>query len=379
MKACDVVVVGAGPAGAVAARRLAAGGAQVVLVERDRLPRYKTCGGGVVARVARRLGDLTAVTERVCREVEVCFHDLDLSFRARRDDAVITMTMRAQLDALLCSAAADAGAEIVDGTGVRELEAVGERVRVGGDRDTWIAPHVIGADGATGIVARFAGFRPTARAVPAIECEMRVPPAVLERFAGAARFDFGPVPRGYAWVFPKRSHLSVGVLSMRRGPLRLGALLDAYVEMLGLHPIAAERHGYVIPLKPVARVPARRGALLVGDAAGLADPLVAEGISSAVASGDLAAEAILQAGTDPRRAQLAYGAGLRQALLPELDLGRLLARALYDLPRARDRILARHGGALAELLTDIFTGRASYRGALSASAGRAALTQGRAN
>src|SRR2546426_12176348 len=96
------------------------------------------------------------------------------------------------------------------------------------------------------------------RSIPALEHEIQVDEATFERCARAPRFDVGIVPHGYAWVFPKAAQLSVGVLSMRRGPGHLHRDLEQYLKALDIVPRAVERHGFVIPVRPRARSEERR-------------------------------------------------------------------------------------------------------------------------
>src|SRR4029077_6064907 len=137
--------------------------------------------------------------------------------------------------------------------------------------------------------------------------------ATLERFARVPRFDVGTVPYGYAWVFPKTAHLSVGVLTTHRGAINLHGQLEEYLRVIGLAPQSTERHGFVIPVRPRAGALARERMLLVGDAAGFADPVTAEGISFATQSGKLAADAIVASELDPPRARAGYPPARRPA------------------------------------------------------------------
>src|SRR5207247_11284228 len=91
----------------------------------------------------------------------------------------------------------------------------------------------IAADGATSETARFCGWSRPRLCAPALEAEVRVPDADFSRFAGAARFDFGPVRAGYGWVFPKRAHLPIGVCSMRSRAY-LNPRLARYLGLSGL-------------------------------------------------------------------------------------------------------------------------------------------------
>jgi flavin-dependent dehydrogenase len=195
-----------------------------------------------------------------------------------------------------------------------------------------------------------------------VEWEVRVDAAVCERHAGAARFDFGLVPWGYAWVFPKRSHLSVGMLSLARGTAQLEARLERYLESLGVSTaFGVERHGALIPVAPRAGPLARDRILLCGDAAGLVDPLTCEGISHAIQSGRLAAQALLEAELRPDGVPLLYEASLREAILPELRLARFLCTVLYRAPAWRGTLFRRLGQSLCEAMAEVVSGGRTYR------------------
>lgn len=368
MSAYDVAVVGAGPAGCTAAHRLATAGLRVALLEKEQLPRYKTCGGGLVPRAVSLLpGDVAPVVERHCHRAEMHLVDAGLRFGAERPTFLIMMAMRDQLDAHLAAAAARAGAELLAPCRVTAVAAAGDRVTLGTTRGSITARFVIAADGATGTVARAAGWTPNPGAVPALEYELVVPPAVFARFAGAARFDFGLVPHGYAWVFPKRERLSVGALSTRRGSGGPGlrASLAAYLRRLGITEILEEeRHGYVVPLRPVSAPFLRNRTLVAGDAAGFADPITAEGISFAALSGALAAEAILEGRLEVDPVRRAYERRLEDQILGELRFARFIARMLYDHPRARAAVFRHFGGQLAAAVASAMCGETTYRTAL---------------
>lgn len=359
----DVAVVGAGPAGASAAHALAAGGARVVLLERETLPRHKTCGGGLVGRALRFLPfSVESVVERSCHAAVVSILDGDLEVTVRRATPLIAMTMRDRFDAFLVENARAAGAEVVPGREVRDVRAEDGHVALSTAEGTVRGRFLVAADGALGTVARKAGWTERAHLIPALESELAVPDAVFDRYRDVARFDFGLVPHGYAWVFPKARHLSVGVLTTRRGAVNLHRALDDYRARLGLEDAGEEaRHGFVIPIVPRRGDPGRGRVLLTGDVAGLADPVTAEGISHAIRSGQLAARAILEAGPDPEAVVGAYRAALRSEILDDLRVGRWLGRILYDFPALRLRILRRWGDSLARAMADVFAGERDYR------------------
>lgn len=366
-KQYDVAVVGAGPAGSAAALALARGGLCVAILEKAVPPRYKTCGGGLLGRTLRLLPhDLHAVVERECFSAELHHHAPALSFSTRREQPVVSMVMRDHFDHLLIIAAQDAGAELFSGAPVLEVAPGADAVELRTGSDAFAARFVIAADGAGSVVARKCGLPELRHAIPALECEVTVDAARFEKFRHAARFDFGLTPHGYAWVFPKREHLSIGVLTMRRGSCNLNNEYARYLAHLGLeNPVREERHGHMIPIRPRERMFDAQRVLLAGDAAGLADPVTAEGISAAILSGQLAAQAILEGRFDDVATRRAYRERLQAMLLPELRVARVLARVLYDFPHVRARMFARHGQRLSEFITRVVMGEASYRDAVS--------------
>lgn len=353
----DVAIVGAGPAGSCAAIHLARGGARVALLEKQRLPRPKVCGGGLVARARRQLpAGAELPIERACRTVEV--RHGDLRFSVTESEPVVELAMRADLDAALAREAARAGCDVRDACEVVALERRTHEIALATDHGDVRARHVIAADGVHSPTARLAGWTGALDAIPAIEAEIDVGPSALGDRAANAVFDFGDAPAGYAWTFPKRAHLSAGVLTTERGRGGLRAELDRYVARLGLDRHASEARGWLIPTRPRTDGFARQRVLLAGDAAGLADPVTAEGISLALWSGRLAAESVLAHAGDASRA---YERALAREILPELRVARALAHVLYRRPRVTRALFERAGPSLARALADVVAGRTSYR------------------
>ncbi|HET7039828.1 MAG TPA: NAD(P)/FAD-dependent oxidoreductase [Gemmatimonadales bacterium] len=372
----DVAVVGAGPAGSTTAFHLARSGLRVALLERESLPRYKTCGGGLVGRALRWLPvPVDPAAERVCREIVVGLVPRHLAFSYRRPYPLITMTMRSALDALLARSAEAAGADLLAPCELRGLEEAGDGVRLDTSRGPLRADFVVGADGATGVVARSGGWDARRHAIPAIEIETWVDDATMARLGDAARFDFGLPSRGYAWVFPKASHLSIGVLTTRRGTHDLSGALAAYLAMLDVRPRHVERHGYVIPTTAATGRLVRGRLVAVGDAAGLADPLTAEGISFAALSGRLAAAALVEAGLDPARTAERYERAVSRHIRPELRAARVLARVVYGPLPVQLAVYRTVGRRLARVVADVAAGNRPWARALPAAFGRTLQSQ----
>ncbi len=294
----DVIVVGAGPGGSTAARHLARAGFKTLLLEKEKMPRYKPCGGGLSLKVPALLDFDFSPTIQVPISSALIGYGRE---RTRVDFGYTAgyCVMRPQFDLLLAEQAAAAGAEVRDAQPVTGVEFTDTGARVTTRGETYECRFVVGADGVNGLVRRAAGLPPHTRLGVALEAEMDAPSAAIDEWRGVVLLDFGAIAWGYAWIFPKAEHLSVGIgVLVRPGHrLDLRAELERYVRS---EPSLAQAHntllrGHRLPLGGQAgRYHAAR-AVLVGDAAGVVDPFTAEGISYAIQSGRLAAEEIAAA------------------------------------------------------------------------------------
>ncbi len=362
----DVAIVGAGPAGAAAALELGGRGLRVGIIEKAVPPRYKTCGGGVLSRAAALLPlDIRTAVDRECNVAELIHHDPKLRFLCRREQPIILMVMRDRFDHLITEAAIKAGVRLFAGTTVLGVTPGGAGVQLVTNKGEFRARFVIAADGANSVVARKTGQRELRNVFPALECEVTLTPEAMAPLMQTARFDFGVVPAGYGWVFPKKDHLSIGVGTTRRGAANLPQQYRRYLDLLGIGtPLREERHGYLIPCRPRDRMFETPRILFAGDAAGLADPITAEGITAGILSGQLAARAIVDGGFDEAAVKKHYRATLGEKLLGDLRVARALAWLLYECPRLSARLLARHGNGMSELMAQVVTGETTYRAAV---------------
>ncbi len=324
----DAIVVGGGPAGSTAARRLALAGAHTLVLEKAQHPRYKACGGGVPLRTLRHIDlPLDDLIEGEIRSIEVT-HFGKRSFVKDCPQPFAYTVMRDRFDQRLLEGAAQAGAEVQQGSPVRGLELDATTARVTTENGCYETPHLLAADGATGPIARWADLGGGIQRSAAYELEISAPEMALQRWSEAANIDVGYQPWGYGWVFPKQGRLSVGVVLSPGHGNSIKLFTQRYVERLGLagttvttavgHPIRFRRSRDEI----IARGPV----LLLGDSAGLADEFTAEGIAYAVHSGALAAQAIDGSSGD---AAAAYQRAVDEAIQPELDAARAISRLYY--------------------------------------------------
>ncbi len=360
----DATIVGSGPAGTTAAINLARKGLRVCLVEKNSHPRSKVCGGGITARAINFLPVPldTALVEPCCR-FELHFWGTELEFLVQRDKPIIYMVMRSDLDALLMAEAKKLGVEVFENTAGMDVAQDHAQVTLLTNREPIKSRFLIAADGVAGVVARKGGWSVNNSLIPALECEVSVDPATLERFRGTARFDLDNPGRGYSWVFPKKKHLSVGVLTMARHAPGLKESFHAYLEKLNIRSVGPlEPRGALIPVKPSPGVLARGRILLVGDAAGLAEPISAEGISNALLSGVLAARAITEGAMDPGKVTAIYQREMDISILRELEIARRHARLLYEHRYMSNIMFRLRGDILCEKLIDVMMGEKSFAG-----------------
>ena len=359
----DVIVVGSGPAGSTAAWQLAKAGVTVAVLEKAALPRYKTCGGGIIGRALQALPlDVRHVVQQDCHAAQLNIFPAGLSFTTHRRTPIVSMTMRDQFDFALLSAAQTAGATVRHRCALEDISHCGDGVTVRTNVGTMKAKFVIAADGALSTVARKMGMADGRVLMPALEYEVTVPPDQLDRFCGIARFDVGLLPHGYGWMFPKQKHLSIGVLSTTQRGGDLKQAIGRYLHLLGCGSASqVQRHGFVIPVRPRTGAFVGQGVLLTGDAAGFADPVTGEGISFAVRSGLMAAHSLIDGRFEEEAVRHTYTQSLAETILPELQKGRLLAKLLYDFPRLRSWAFSWQGQRLCEAVTDVMAGTRQYR------------------
>jgi geranylgeranyl reductase family protein len=283
----DAIVVGAGPAGSAAAHRLASAGASVLLLDRARFPRDKPCGGGLTGRAVKLLPEpVDAVVEDRATRVRLraCYQG---GFERESAQSLVLLTQRSRLDALLAERAAAAGADFRDGVRVEGVD--GTTVRLAGG-DTATAGILIGADGANGVVGRSLGLAQEITHGVALEGNAPFDPA----YRSTLLLEFGVVPGGYGWLFPKAEHLNVGVGGWQREGPRLRDHLERLCRVYGLRSAdLTGLRGHRLPMRRRETVLARGRTAVIGDAAGLVDPFSGDGIYEALLSAKLAADAAL--------------------------------------------------------------------------------------
>lgn len=324
----DAIVIGLGPAGAVAAFELARAGRSVLGLDGRVFPRYKVCGGGLSTRLDGLIGSAYHETvECAVSGMTFTFEGRD-AFTVDASRPVAYFVMRDRFDACLAARAAQAGARLQFGEPVLEIEEAPDHVCVRTSRAAYQSGFVIGADGAVGPASRRLNG-PSRRAAYGLEAEIRAdgPP---DRVV----MEMGLVPGGYGWRFPKNGRWSVGMAGFRGAEphpkMRFARMLSAHA-----FPPAPDRSpvGHPIPTYAPELMLASSRIGLAGDAARLVDPFFGEGIYYAVASGRQLGRTVARQ-LDGGTADLtSYRRWVETTLYPEFAAAARLAELAYTHPR----------------------------------------------
>ena len=407
-----VLIVGAGPAGATAALRLARAGVPVRLLDRVPFPRNKPCGGGISIRVLRRFPYLAKALSRIpTHEISRLYLEgpAGESTVVESDTPAALMIRRVEFDAMLVSLAIEAGAEMITGVDIVQAGADGGRITLTARNGRqFVSSTVIAADGVHSVVARRLGLnRGWSPKSVALDMMEETPRAALRDLdpstlwvaygfnstscftaetAGHAGTKSSGVParsaskretapEGYAYIFPKRDHVNIGigyVLSyfreaVDRAPYELHRDFVGRLRSRGVVAGDSVRDNFtpfLIPIGGPLAKPGRGRVLLAGDAGGFVNGFTAEGIYYAMVSGDLAAQTISAswpsttpdlAGPYRRAVKKEMGAELRDSVVIQRYLfsdRRRIAAAIAEAPRQ---------AAVTKLILDLVIGRRSYR------------------
>ena len=357
-----VAILGGGPAGSLAAERLARAGVRTLLFD-EKLAWEKPCGGGLTYKAYHTYPFLLEndtpkkfVTDTVLAAPEAGSARLAL-------DHPLVIYSRFDLNNLLLRRAEEAGAQI-EKTRVLGVERTGQgwslRTRSGAAQ----ADSVILATGARNSLRNLGtelGASDTACAlgyyVPSNQDHIDI--------------QFLRELEGYIWVFPRCGHLSVGICGKGEASQLLRSRLERYMSEKGISWHQASFYGHVLPSLESSswrrnRV-AGEGWLAAGDAAGLVDPITGEGLYYAMRSGDLASQAILR-DLPAGETATAYRAALRRDFMADLEFGAMLAKRVFVgrfmLSTVPDRMVefVRRSTRFNALMQDLFAGTQPYLG-----------------
>jgi geranylgeranyl reductase family protein len=328
---CDILVIGGGPAGSTAAYLLASRGYDVVLADRKRFPRPKLCAGLLTWKsidLIRSIfhlspGDLAAsgVITHQTTDYRIYFKTAQIA--GGHLDYPFHFVERRTYDHHWFQSATQAGARAMTGHAVRSIDPdSGTATLANGVRIQ--AKTIIGADGVASQARRSILSGPPAvrrwksQLAATLETHLVLPRGQAPKDYAALYFGF--VPWGYAWSFPGRNGAIAGIANLRqKGNQPTRAAFDRFMAATGLSVNPMNAIGsHPLPMGNYLDPPGRGRVLLVGDACGLADPLLGEGIYYAHRSAQIAAQCIIRSGPGAKHLPRAYRQSLSRQLLSEL-------------------------------------------------------------
>jgi geranylgeranyl reductase family protein len=287
----DCIVVGAGPAGSSAAYHLAKRGRSVLVLEKEVLPRYKPCGGGVSPQVAQWIdADFSPVIAQKVDQIRFTWKLGDPVEAVIDTPEPMWMVRRDEFDHFLVKQAQGQGAEVKDGIAVIGVTFQDDRWEVQTSQGSWYSRYLIAADGGAGPLAQWLGFKKR-KLRQALILEL---PGTLDAEAGRlSQFEFGLLKQGYLWNVPKRDSFTFCAATLVGGESRqLQEALATYVRFFNLDPATGRSHAATLHLWEGQQPLHTQNALLAGETAGVVDPFSAEGIRPSILSGMRSAEAI---------------------------------------------------------------------------------------
>jgi geranylgeranyl reductase family protein len=354
----DCIVVGAGPAGGTAAYHLAKQGRSVLILEKESLPRYKPCGGGVSPAIAEWFDfDFTPAISCQVDTLRYTWNLEDPVDIKLEDIKPIWMVRRDVFDHFLIQQAQKQGAELRDNTEVTGIEFKVDRWIVNTNQGAVEGKYLIGADGAKGKMAHWLGFKDRKiRYAGALEVETPV-----NSPAPVINFEFGLVKNGYIWNFPKADGYSIGIGTFRGGESQdFKQILDRYGKgAFGVDINQFKQYGHPLCLWDGDQKLHTQNAVLVGEAACVVDPMTAEGIRPSMFSGLKAANAIHQALSGQSNALEQYTEVMANEWGADMKWAQRLAGAFYQFPKVGYKVGIKRPSATIKM-AKILAGEMSY-------------------
>ena len=303
----DAIVVGGGPAGSAASFALASKGLSVCLIDKSAFPRDKLCGGMLTLRSKAIfekvfLANWDPIIETVATGCD--FYHKGTLLNSVRDYKETFFTSRYSFDAFLLALSESQGVYLIQNAIIKDISLDSNSLILNTGPRLYY-DFLIGADGVHSLVARKLFGRSFMRNRIALGLQMDVPVDNRHKMIPHPEIYFGVVKWGYGWVFPKATHLTVGMggLLSQNSDLKC-SLLQFLRQRFDAIP-DSKISGHYIPCGDYRKVPGKDNVLLCGDAAGLVDPITGEGIAYAMESGHYAAQAVFEA-YDSGKAHSAY-------------------------------------------------------------------------
>ena len=365
----DLIIVGAGPAGSSAAYAAANSGLDVLILDKEKWPRYKACGGALSLRTINMLKEkgIKIKSDLIKNEInnfEFYFpgnHNFKLNYN--RDS--IKLINRSEFDDYLIKKAKQSGAEFLDEIKVRSIKEEKNQVIIKTENKIYQSNYLIGADGANSKISVL--LNPERNNIiqhkgTALEVEFKRSYLEKDDFKDTILVDFSHLDNGYSWLFPKKDYLSIGLGNLNFQKINLKNKLNDYLKSLNidfnLNKMELQAHPIPVYSKEMNFNRVSKRVLLTGDAAYLADAFIGEGIYYALASGFTAAEVIAEK-FNSKEIVFDYELRLKNTILAELIAAEKAARLFYN-NKKLVRILLEKRSDMLTIFMDAVQGRKNY-------------------
>ncbi len=356
----DCIIIGAGPAGATAAYNLAKQGRSVLVIDKGRFPRYKPCGGGVSPAIADWFDfDFTPVIKTTVSSVKYTWKFGDSVEIALEDVTPMWMVKRDEFDNFLIEKAIAKGAEFKDSTEVTGINLEDQQWQVSTEDGVFTSSYLIAADGANGPTAGWLGFKSPQKVVAA---SLEVTTEVSEKRQNLAYFDFGSLKNGFMWSFPKQDSYSFSgafVRDHKGKPQEIKKQLTNFADKFGVDLANSQYAESTLNLWQADSPLHSDRSLVVGEAGGIVDPLIGEGIRPAIFTGMKAAVAISAALDGDNSALANYSEVIKTEWGSNLAKAQTVAGMFFRFPKIAYKLGVKTPAA-GQMMGKILCGELSY-------------------
>jgi geranylgeranyl reductase family protein len=338
----DLIIAGAGPAGSSAAREAGKAGMNVLLIDKDRFPRYKPCGGGLSERALSYLD--FSLPENICERsitgARIRFGDRVID---RHKDYRLTVTLtRSIFDDFLLKKAQEIGVHVATGKKVLDFREDSEKVEVRAGDETYRSKYLIVAAGSQNRLKE--GVRDRDGKDRYGICMVTEVPekndAIDARLGNALEFHFGVARMGYGWIFPHDGYYSVGIGGMAKDMSNPRRSMIGFLRKNGFAG-SYKLRGHLIPFGGITRPVASPRVLLSGDSAGFVDSFTGEGIAYAIKSGQNAAQTVAdKLEDDDLDLAESYQQRCKKDFGDDLKYSLIMAKIMHSWPEMFFRMLA---------------------------------------
>jgi geranylgeranyl reductase family protein len=361
----DVVIVGAGPSGSMTGYYLAKAGVHVAIFDKERFPREKACGGGLQVRAAKRIPiDLEPVLRGTLKGITFSFR-LGDRYSKKYLHPLVYSLLRVEFDDFLLESAQKSGAKVYDGVKVISIESLKPGlVSVQTNVGEYLCNVLVGADGANSVTRK--GINALTDYFWQVGLYAEIPDEYLNKHLidyEQMRVDWGTLPSGYGWIFPKDGYCNIGVGS----PTIIGHRLRAYLQEFIKHENVLKNgaleklrfSGHKLPTLTKTTRLYKQSIILVGDAAGFVEPLTGDGISYALHSSHLAAGSILRNLNKGIFDFKDYEIAVKDEIVSEINFSRKLLSFFIAFPRLAHEVI-KNNDRVWEAFCKVLRGEDSY-------------------